>query len=227
MLRRLFGPICIGLFGTVVLLISISVLTSAATTLEPADGNTTVESETYPVNFEIRIVLDGSIADQVDYIICHPDINSTQGVGIGGSSIALYLDQDNFVPATFNYQNPGDYTIEVEIFNNSYPNGTEKPQEEKLIEVALLNISLLKIEPDIPELEPLASFVNVEVIAYWYPYELFLTMDLDSDTIEFADYMLMILDEEVYRNISRATIADHYSQPDPGPYKSEISMDGP
>ena len=132
MLRRLFGPICIGLFGTVVLLISISVLTSAATTLEPADGNTTVESETYPVNFEIRIVLDGSIADQVDYIICHPDINSTQGVGIGGSSIALYLDQDNFVPATFNYQNPGDYTIEVEIFNNSYPNGTEKPQEEKV-----------------------------------------------------------------------------------------------
>ncbi len=150
MVRQFIIGFCLCLLAVLALLLLFSPKTSAGMVLEPTNGTATVEAETFPVYFNLSIQLDGPTAAQVDYIYWQSDEESQKGGVIGGSVIRFYVDQGLPINQRVAYDQAGEFTIVVYVYNNSYSDGTEKPEDEKLILEGSYFVTVLEADSESP-----------------------------------------------------------------------------
>ena len=145
MQRRIILTLCMGLFGLTLIMLISADEASAGITLEPSEGQINPHyASSFPTDFKLDIFLEGSTETQVDYIVWYADIGSTTGGVIGGSTIQFYIDARKPITQSIEYEQAGSYTIKVEVYNNSYENGTEKPDDEKLIQDGNYPLTIIK-----------------------------------------------------------------------------------
>ncbi len=145
MQRRFIIALGLGLLGLTLLLLVSADQASAGLTLEAKEGfSNPYYASSFPADFSLDIILEGSTANQVDYIYWQSDIGSAEGGVIGGSTISYFIDAGKPLTQSISYDQPGSYTILVEVYNNSYPNGTDKPEDEKMIQEGSYPLTIVK-----------------------------------------------------------------------------------
>ena len=145
MQRRFILALVTGLFSLTVLALLTANQASAGIDLQASEGFSNPHSaSSFPTSFKLDIKLDGATVEQVDYIWWEADIGSSNGGGIGGANIRFYLDSGKAVEQSISYEQAGTYTIRVRVYNNTYDNGTEKPENEKMIQERTYPLTIIK-----------------------------------------------------------------------------------
>ncbi len=167
MRRRILLFIGLVILGLATAMLVCSPQAEAGLDVTPSEGFTTSHgASTFPAVYTIDILLTGATKEQVDSIIVSKYPNDPGPDIISGSLIEIFYNQDkDTLIRNLRYENPGSYLITVRVYNTSYENGTEKPQDEQLIQTKDLSIILTKKDDESNDPVELPIDMNMIIIA--------------------------------------------------------------
>jgi len=141
---RFLLTLALGLLGFFAMVVLLTPQTAASVDVKAAEDYANPHyTSTFPTEYHIDILLEGSTREQVDVIKVTHDTDFTRSSIITKSFIQLIYDRgDHGIPIAISYDQPGNYTILVEVYNTSYANGTPKPEDEQLIQAKSFSLTI-------------------------------------------------------------------------------------